>query len=156
MHGAHGVDAGVAHRHPDRFHRLVDLGVPADLLGQEVAGMGDADAQALVARAPAGGLADRRARENRHVRRQHPFRAARHDERDPALDRARRELEMRRQRIAQCGDRILPGEVVHPTVALGLAEHCENGRRLERAAVDKRHQAGDIAGPAGRNANDVE
>jgi hypothetical protein len=72
------------------------------------------------------------------------------------LSTARSELEMRRERVAQCGDGVFTGEVVHPAVAFGLAQHRENGRRLERAAVDKSHKAGHVAGPVGRNANHVE
>ncbi len=49
MHVADGVDAGVAHRRLDSSSRLVDLCVPADLFRQEVPGVGDADAEALLA-----------------------------------------------------------------------------------------------------------
>ena len=63
---------------------------------------------------------------------------------------------MRRKRIAQRGDGVLTGKVVHTAVAFGLAQHGENGRRLERAAVDESHQAGNVSRPAGWNANHVE
>ena len=53
MHVARRLDAGLAHRRLDSPDRLVDLRVAADLLGQKVAGVGDADAEALLARAPA-------------------------------------------------------------------------------------------------------
>ena len=126
MHIADGVDAGVAHRRFDRLHRLGDLGVPPDLLWQKIAGMGDANAEALLARALVGAFGGPAAREYRHVRRQHSLRAARHDECDTAFDRARSELEMRRERVAQCGDSVFAGEVVHPAVAFGLAQDREN------------------------------
>jgi hypothetical protein len=117
--------------------------------------MGDADAEALLARAVAG-VDPSFARKHGHVRREHALRATRHHERDSALDRARRERQMRRERVAQGGDREFPGEIVHPAVALGLPQHRENGLRLERAAVDERHQAGHVSGPSSRNANDFD
>ena len=43
------VDAGVAHGRMNRYDRLLDLDYAADLLGQEIAGVGDTDAQALAA-----------------------------------------------------------------------------------------------------------
>ena len=48
MHVRDGVDACVAHRRFDGLYGLADLRVPADLLRQKVAGLGDADAQALL------------------------------------------------------------------------------------------------------------
>ena len=83
-----------------RFHRLFDLDVAADLFRQEVAGVGDADAQPFLGRAAVRGVGSDAAREHGQVRRQHPFGAARHDEGDLVLDRARRQSEMRRKRIA--------------------------------------------------------
>ena len=126
MHIAYGVDPGLAHRRCDRARRLADLGVPADLLGQEVAGMGDADAQSRLARAVVRDLGTAAAREHGHVRREHPLRAARHDERDSAFNRPRGERQVGRQGIAQSGDSVLPGEIVHPAIALGLPQHREN------------------------------
>jgi hypothetical protein len=63
MHIADGVDAGVAHRRFDRLYRLGDLGVPPDLLWQKIAGMGDANAEALLARALVSALGGPAARE---------------------------------------------------------------------------------------------
>ena len=156
MHIAHVVDAGVAHRSLDSSYSLVDLRVPTDLLRQEVASLRNADAEALLARALAGALGPRASREHCDMRRQHALRAARHDERDSGLDLARSELHMRRKRVAQRGDGVFASKVVHPAVAFGLAQHRENGRRLERAAVDESHQAGNVSRPAGWNANHVE
>jgi hypothetical protein len=85
-----------------------------------------------------------------------PFRAARHDEGYSAFHRPRGQRQMRRQGVAQGGDRILSGEIVHAAITFGLPQDRENGRRLEVAAVDKRHQAGNIAGSTGRYPNDVE
>ena len=49
MHVARIVDAGVAHGQMHRVDGLFDLRLAADLLGQEVAGVRDADAQPLAA-----------------------------------------------------------------------------------------------------------
>ena len=156
MHVGDGLDGRVAHRRLDSLRRLANLRVPADLLRQEVAGLRNADAQALLAGVLADALGARASREHGYVRRQHALRAARHDERDSGLDLARSELEMRRKRVAQRGHSIFAGEVVDPAIAFGLAEHRENRRRLERAAVDETHEAGHVSRPVGRNANHLE
>ena len=156
MHIVDRIDAGVAHRHLDSLGCLVNLRVTADLLGQKVAAMGDANAQSLLAGVLAVVLDVRAPREHRDVRRQDAFRAAGHDERYAGFDLARRELETRSESVAQCGDGVFAGEVIDPAIPFGLAQHRENGRRLERAAVDKRHEAGHVSRPVGRNADHVE
>ena len=152
MHVGDGVDAGVAHRRLNGLCRLLNLRVPADLLRQEVAGMRDADAESLLADALEVGAS----REHGDVRGQHSLGAAGHDERYSGLDLTRSELEMGRKSVTQCGDGVFAREVIDPAIAFGLAQHRENGRRLERAAVDKSHEAGHISWPVGRNAYHVE
>jgi hypothetical protein len=156
MHIAHGLDRCVAHRRFDGLGRFFDLRVAANLLRQKVASMRDADAETLLAGIRADALGAAASREHRNVRREHPLCAAGHHERDAGLNLARSELEMRRECVAQGGDGVFASEVVDPAIAFGLAQHCENGRGVERAAVDERHEAGHVSGPVGRNANHIE
>ena len=156
MHVAGALDRCVAHRYLDGLGRFFDLRVAANLFRQKVAGMRDADAQSLLAGFLAGALGTAASRENGYVRRQHALCAARHHERNAGLDFARSELEMRREGVAQGGDGVFAGEVIDPAIPFGLAQHRQNGRRLERAAVDERHEAGHVSRPVGRNTNHVE
>ena len=127
MHVADGLDRGVAHRPLDSLGRLANLCVPADLLGQKVACMSDADAKSLLAGVLGNALGAGASREHGYVGRQHALRAARHDECDAGLDLARSHLETWGKGVTQCGDGIFAGEVVHPAIAFGLAQHRENG-----------------------------
>src|SRR5216683_1040768 len=90
------------------------------------------------------------------MRRQHTFRAARHDEGDLRLDRARLKSQMRRERSAQSSDGVFPGKIVDPAVALGLAEHGDDRPRQECARVDQRQQTGDVARPGRRNTKYID
>ena len=67
------VDAGVAHGQMHRSDRLFDLDRAADLFRQEVAGVGDADAEAFFARRSVRGVGHR-AREHRQMRRREHLR----------------------------------------------------------------------------------
>jgi hypothetical protein len=156
MHVADGVDACVAHRRLDSLGRFFDLPFTANLLRQKVPGMRDAHAQSLLAGVPSDALGTRTSREYCYVRRQHPLRPARHDEGDSGLDLARSQLETRGKGVAQCGDGVFAGEVIDPAIAFGLAQHSENGRRLERAAVDERHEPGNVSGSMRWNVDHIE
>ena len=64
--------------------------------------------------------------------------------------------QMRRQRLAQGGQRVFAGEIVDAAVALGLAEHREDGRGIDFAGLDERHEPGHVARTFGRNADHVD
>ena len=157
VHVANGVDPGVAHRGLDRLHRLADLRVAADLLGQKVAGVGDADAQARLARA-------RPARPRRPGLRANTVMCGESTPSVPPDMTNAILLSTARGVSARCGARALhkaataysrvksftpPLPSVFPRIA-----RMDEGSSV--AAVDERHQAGNIAGSTGRNPNDVE
>jgi hypothetical protein len=156
MHVADGLDRGGAHRRLGSLGRFIDLHVAANLLRQKIAGMRDADTEALLARGLAEALGTTASREDGYVLRQHAFCAARHDECNSGLDFTRSELEMRRQRVTQCSDGVFAGEVIDPAIAFGLAQHRDNGWRRERAALDEGDDAGHVSGPVSWNANHIK
>ena len=157
MHLLRVVDPGIRHRHANGPCGLVDLHAAADLFRHEITGVCDADAQALAGDGSVGNAAFHRGpRKHRDMRTEHAFGAARHDKRNPLLDLAGRQADMRRQRGAQRRHRILPGKIIDAAIALGLSEDGQDRRRLDFARFDKPHQPRDVAGTPGRDLDDVD
>ena len=149
MHVFRVLDAGIRHRRVDGPCRLLDLQAAAKFFRHEVAGMGNADAQAL-ARDPALRIARyRTAREDRDMRTENAFRAARHHEGDLLFDVMRGQPNVRRERKAQRRHGVFPSEIIYTAIALRLPQDCQDRCRLKLACLDQIHQAGYIAGAFG-------
>ena len=140
----------------NRYDRLLDLDYAADFFGEEIAGVGNADAQALASGADVRGGRNRGAGEHGEVRRKHPFGTAGHDQCDFVFHRSRREFQMLRKSLAQGRHRIFAGKIVHPAVALSLAEYGQDRFRRDLPRFDEPQKARYVAGTLGGNANDVD
>src|SRR5258708_17935200 len=140
------LDAGICHRYVDGPCRLLDLEAAAKFFRHEVAGMGNADAQAL-ARDP--GLRTARyctACEDRDMRTEDAFRTARHHEGDLSFDVMRGHPNVRRERKAQRRHGVFSSEIIYAAIALCLPQDCQDRCWLKLACLDQVHQAGYIAG----------
>ncbi|MGY4284951.1 hypothetical protein ACVWXO_004171 [Bradyrhizobium sp. LM2.7] len=117
--------------------------------------MRHADAQAFAGDA-CRLFADFPAREYGDVRAEHTLGAAGHHEGDALFDFVRRQAEMRRQRRAQRGNGVFPGEIIDAAIALGFAEDRQDRCRIDRAGVDHAHEAGHVAGALGGDPDDAD
>ena len=155
MHILRIVDAGIRHRKADCVGRLLDLNAAAELFRHELAGLGDADTQPLAGDAAGQSFGDRPTREDREMRTEHAFGAARHDEGDFPLHVVLGEADIGRKRTAQRRNGIFAREIIDAAVALGLSQDRQDRSGLDFTRFDQLEQTRYVTRSFGRDSNDI-
>jgi hypothetical protein len=140
-------DGRLGHGGGHRPRRFPDLHAAPDLLGQKIPRVRHPNAEAFPGNVFGIAFGSAVTREDGYMWTKHTLRTTRHHERDPLLHAVRWQIDIRRERSAECGHGVFPREIVDAAIAFGFAQYRDDRLWIDFALLDqgsagRRHHRG--------------